>query len=133
MNPVSVNIKDLIEAESSLGLEFKENLFIGREPETPSNTVTIFDTPGQQPQLNFDRTEKYYYESFQIRVRNQSYEIGWEMAKNIENTLHGLGNFTIDGGSTYYSLISCSLPTAFLEWDNNNRVKFVISFNVQRR
>jgi hypothetical protein len=131
MNATSVDIKDYLEAYSDLGLEFAENLFIGREPETPSNTVTIFDLAGAQPQLNFDRTEQYLYENIQIRIRNQSYQTGYALAKNIETYLHGVGNTTIN--ETYYSSVICALPTMMLDWDNNNRVRFVITFNIQRR
>lgn len=46
MNAPSVDIKDMLEAESSLGLTFTSDLFVGHEPNTPDETVTIFDTPG---------------------------------------------------------------------------------------
>ena len=131
MNPASVDIKDLLEGESSLGLTFASNLFIGREPTHPDNVVTLFDTPGGPPQLTYDRTEKYYYPSVQVRVRNNSYLDGWDLIHNIREVLHGQGHVTING--TTYELIKCSMEPSFLTWDRNSRAVFVTTFDLQRR
>ena len=73
MNATSVDIKDMLEAESGLNLVFGVNLFVGREPSNPSDCVTIFDTLGMPPQLTFDASERYEKPSIQIRVRSISY------------------------------------------------------------
>ena len=131
MNVLSQDIADMLEAESSLGLTFGTNLFIGREPATPNNTVTLFDTGGHRPDLNLDSTEKYERPSLQIRVRNTSYTVGWDLLNDIKDSLHGRAHETWN--DTYYSVIYCSSDIAFLDWDNNNRARFVLNFNVQRR
>jgi hypothetical protein len=131
MNAPSTDIKDMLEAESSLGLTFGTNLFIGREPPTPNNTVTIYDTGGDRPDLHMDRNERYDRPSIQIRVRNISYEAGWSLINDIKDSLHGRAHETWNG--TYYSVIYCYIESTFLDWDNNNRVRFVASFNIQRR
>lgn len=131
MNATSIDIKDMLESESSLGLTFGTNLFIGREPATPSNTVTIFDTAGFRPDLHMEASDKYERPSIQIRVRNVSYETGWDLINEIKDSLHGRAHETWNG--TYYSVIYCSSDIAFLDWDNNNRVRFVVNFSLQRR
>ncbi|MFA5655952.1 MAG: minor capsid protein [Dysgonamonadaceae bacterium] len=131
MNPTSIDIKDMLEADSALGLEFGDNLFIGREPDMPNNTVTIYDTGGYNPDLNLNRYEIYERPSIQIRVRNTSYEIGWSVINSIKDSLHARAHETWNG--TYYSVIYCFTEIAFLDWDKNNRVRFVVNFNIQRR
>ena len=131
MNATSVDIKDMLEAESGLNLVFGANLFVGREPSTPSDCVTIFDTLGMPPQLTFDASERYEKPSIQIRVRSISYTEGWEMIQNIQCALHGRAQESWNG--TLYSVIYCSSGPAMLDWDDNGRVRFVINFNVQRR
>lgn len=131
MNPASLDIKDMLEVESSLGLVFSQNLFIGNEPASPSDTVTIYDTGGWKPQLTFDKEEKYERPTIQIRVRNTTYTDGWDIIQSIRDSLHGRAHETWNG--TYYSVIVCTSDIGFLDWDNNRRARFVVNFNVQRR
>lgn len=130
MNPTSEDIKDLLEGESSLGLVFETNLFIGREPAEPADCVTIFDTPGRPQQLTLTQGENYFYPSIQIRVRNSEYLDGWDIIHAIRNFLHGKNHETVNG--TDYNLIKCSIEPAMLGWDENNRVWFVTTFDIQR-
>lgn len=131
MNPASVDIKDMLEGDSSLGLTFGTNLFIGREPATPNNTVTLFDTGGDRPDLFMNRLEQYERPALQIRVRNTTYATGWKLINDIKDSLHGRAHETWN--DTYYSVIFCYTDIAFLDWDNNNRVRFVVNFSIQRR
>jgi hypothetical protein len=130
MNAPSVDIADMLEAQSVLGLTLGTNLFIGREPITPANTVTIFDTYGQAPQLNLT-DQGYEFPSVQIRVRNTEYVAGWDMIESIKGILHGIGNETWN--STYYSVIYCAYGPGLLDWDENSRARFIINFNINRR
>jgi len=131
MNPQSEDIKDMLEAESALGLVFATDLFIGKEPETPDNTVTIFDTGGFPEQLTFNKEERYEYPSVQIRVRNFDYQVGWSLINDIKTSLHGRGQETWNG--TLYSVIYTPGGIALLDWDASERVRFIINFNLQRR
>lgn len=132
MNATSVDIADMLVADSSLGLEFNVNLFIGREPATPKNTVTIFDSYGRAPQLTMaGQGEDYYYPSVQIRVRNISYTDGWDIIQSITSSLHGRAHETWNG--TLYTVIYCFNGPALLDWDDNGRVRFIVNFNLQRR
>jgi len=132
MNASSVDIKDLLVAESSLGLVFATNLFIGKEPSTPDECATIFDTPGFPTQLTLDGGgDDYQYPSIQIRVRSNSYTDGWDLIQDITTALHGTSQETWNG--TLYSVIMCSSGPALLDWDSNNRPRFIVNFNIQRR
>jgi len=117
-------------AESSLALTFAQDLFIGNEPSSPRNVVTIFDTPSFPPYLGLNDVG-YEYPSVQIRVRNQKYMDGMELIEEIKNSLHGRAQETWN--DTLYSVIYCASGPALLEWDENGNAVFVINFNLQRR
>jgi hypothetical protein len=131
MNPTSDDIKDMLEADSSLGLSLGTNLFIGREPSSPRNCATIFDSGGFPPGMNLSGNENYYRPSIQIRVRNMSYQIAWQLAYDILNSLHGRAQETWNG--TLYTVIRAIDDPAFLDWDENDNCRFVVNFNIQRR
>ena len=131
MNPTSKDIADFLESESSLGLTFGINLFVGLEPAQPNDCVTIFDTPGGPPQLTLAQGENYFYPSIQIRIRNDGYMAGWNLINDIKAVLHGFGQDTING--TYYSVIKCAQEPFLLDWDMHNRARFVSTFDMQRR
>jgi hypothetical protein len=133
MNPQSVDIKDMLVADSTVALTFKTDLFIGKEPSTPKNCVTIFDTSGFPPNLTMDGkdTSNYEYVAVQIRVRNTSYTNGWALIHNIMESLHGRAQET--WSSTLYSVIYCSSGPALLDWDDSGNARFVANFEIQRR
>jgi len=133
MNPSSVDIKDILEAESSLGLTFGTDLFVGLEPATPDDCVTIFDTPGQPPVLTLggQSGEGYFFPAIQIRVRNNSYTTGWDVINDIKTTLHGLNNETWNG--TIYDVVKCNGEPFLLNWDENERARFVSTYNIFRK
>jgi hypothetical protein len=106
-------------------------VFVGKEPMEPSNTITVFETPGAPPQLTFDRDEIYEYPSVQVRVRSASYLQGWEQANEIKNALHGRANES--WGSNFYTLVRCANGPYLLDYDKNQRVRFIINFDCQRR
>jgi hypothetical protein len=130
MNVPSFDIKDMLEADSSLGLNFADNLFIGKEPVSPKDTVSIFDTSGFPPELTFDN-KVYEYPSIQIRIRNRKYQDGMLLAHSIMISLHGRSKQTWNG--TLYTVIYCSSGPALLDWDENGNCRFIINFNLQRR
>lgn len=130
MNIPSIDIKDIIVAESSLALTFATDLFIGQEPAEPDNCVTIFDTPGFPPQLTYKKGEDYFYPSIQIRVRSQNYTTGWNLINDIKEFLHARSHETIN--ATVYEVMICSIEPALLDWDDNERARFVTTFNLQR-
>jgi hypothetical protein len=131
MNPVSEDVKDMLAADSELALIFATNLFIGNEPAEPDECVTIFDTPGYPPQLNLDSSERYENPSIQIRVRGMTYNGAFALADLILSSLHGRARETWN--TTFYALIKCANGPFLLDWDENERPRFVLNFDIQRR
>jgi len=131
MNAPSVDVKDILEADSSLELTFSTNLFIGKAPVTPADCVVIYDTPGWPPQLTLTPGENYYYPSIQIMVRANHYIEGWDLINDIQVSLHGRSHETWNG--TLYTVIRCTSEPALLNWDEKNRAQFVVNFDLQRR
>lgn len=129
MNATSVDIKDMLEAES-LGLTFGTDLFVGNIPSSPDDVVAIFDTPGGLPQLTMD-VAKMERPSINIMVRNSDYREGYALAEQIKDALHGRAHETWN--STLYMVIYCVNGPFALMWDENRRIVFSINFNVIRR
>lgn len=131
MNGFAEDLKDILAAESELGLTYATDLFIGDEPASPDNTVTIFDTPGFPPMLTFEKSESnYFYSSAQIRIRNRSYTTGYALARNIMTSLHGRAQETWN--DTLYTVITAGEP-ALLDRDGNERFRFILNIECQRR
>jgi hypothetical protein len=130
MNAPSVDIKDMLEADSALGLAYKTNLFIGREPSKPIDTVTIFDFSVRKPSISLDK-QNYYYTAPQIRVKSNNYVDGWNLIDSIMNSLQGRANETWNG--TLYTLIQVASGPMLFDWQDNGPVRFIINLNVQRR
>lgn len=134
MNNSAKDIVHILEesGESSAfdDLVFATNLFIGKEPATPINCVTIFDTAGFAPDLGMNE-QGYERPSIQVRVRNNKQMDGWNLIERIKNQLHGLSQITVNG--TLYTLIYCSGSPMLLDWDDNGNCRFVCNFNIQRR
>ena len=132
MNATSVDIADMLVADTSLGLAMITNLYVGKEPTSPENCVTIMDSYGYRPQLTLaGKGEDYYYPSVQIRVRNRDYRTGYNLANNIMISLHGRAQETWNG--TLYTVIYCSNGPAFMNWDDKQLCHFVVNFDIQRR
>jgi len=137
MNPTVVDIKEMIEYfaqqdGSSSGCDIDLfPIFIGKEPAEPFNCITIFETLALPPQLTFDRIEIYEHPTIQIRVRANNYLEGWNVIYYIKNLLHGQGQVTWNGA--FYTLIRCISGPALLDYDKNQRVRFIINFHLQRR
>ncbi len=133
MDATAIDIKTMLEDDPDIidsSLEDYE-IHIGIEPHTPPNVITIIETMGFRPQLTFNKEEIYEYPSVQIRIRSTDYDEGWRVISAIKNSLHGRGQETWNG--TLYSVIRCSGGPAFLDADKNQRIRFIVNFNIQRR
>ena len=131
MNFISEDIKDMLEDNSSLGLVFNSNLFIGRTPTTPDDAVTLFDTEGYSPEPTLETDNLLYNSSIQIQIRNNAYPTGMTLAYNIMDHLHSQAQQVWNG--TLYTSIRADSEPMFLSWDENGRVIFIINFNMKRR
>jgi hypothetical protein len=130
MNPVSKDISTIL-AAAGLGLVAGTNLFIGEEPTTPANCVTVYDTPGDAPMLTQDRTERYDFPAIQVKVRNTSYLNAQALIEAIKGALHGLAHYGQGGAS--YELVKCDQDPFSLGKDETGRSMWVCNFSIQRK
>lgn len=132
MNIPSIDIKNMLVSESDLGLVFATNLFIGRSPSSPNDIVTIYDVPAREEEISLNpKNEIYEFKAIQIKVRAIHYQTGFTLIEAIKTYLHGRANVTQE--SSFYTLITCTNGPALLEWDDSNRVNFIINFELQRK
>lgn len=120
----SVDIKDILVSDG-IGT-FTDDIHISKEPASPDNVITIYDTGGQEanPKWSIDRP------SVMIRVRNNNYLNGYSKCKDIKDSLLGLSKQTIN--STEYIAIWLQGEINFIEYDDNNRAIFTLNFNINR-
>lgn len=85
---------------------FGTDLFIGHEPDAPTNVVTIYPTGGRPPSSDRDKE----YPTMQVRVRNTSYVNGFEKATSILSLLHvNTSNLATTRGRCYATQSSPSM------------------------
>lgn len=65
------------------------NISIGSMPDTPDNSVCLYLTGGYARSLSGTMVEE---PTFQVRVRNTSYETGESLCCTIKDLLHGKNN-----------------------------------------
>ena len=133
MNLPSQDIVSMLEGESSasLDLTFKTNLFVGLEPTTPDNCVTVYDTPGFSPDNTLTKGEEAWRPAVQIKVRNRSYVAAGNLINEIKELLHLQTGET--WGGTLYLLIQCDQEPFCLGFDDSNRAMWVCNFSLLRQ
>jgi hypothetical protein len=128
MNAPSVDIKTILEANSSLGLALGTNLFISEMPIEPNECAVIYDTGGYDPEADYN----YERPTIQIRIRGNKgeYVDANTLAQDIRDELHGTVNETIDGAR--YVGIWCEGDVNFIAYDDNQRPEFSVNFRIHR-
>ncbi|HDS00518.1 MAG TPA: hypothetical protein ENO22_05660 [candidate division Zixibacteria bacterium] len=128
MNAPSHDIKDILGADSSLGLVFRTNLFVSEMPASPDECVAIYDTGGSDPEENF----VYKRPTIQVRIRGAKgkYRDAYALAKDIQDSLHVVANYTIN--STRYIAIWAQGDILFLGYDDNHRPLLTVNFRMHR-
>lgn len=128
MKASSEHIKEMLIAEVSVDtITFKP--LIGILTASSSNCIVLSDYSGA-PALFLDATERYEKPSVQVRVRANNYVEGWNLCESIKNFLHGRANESWDG--VFYTLIKCLNGPMFTHQDENQRIHFVLNFDIQR-
>lgn len=130
MNLAVEDIAGLLENEIA-DLVINDNLLIMREWSKPHNCVTLFETGGRgwRQGLTKERSKRHY-PTMQIRVRDIDTRNAWARAYNIKEVLHSRANEVI--GSAYYLRISCVNGPALLDWDENDRIRLILNFEITR-
>jgi hypothetical protein len=128
MNAPSEDVKDMLEAESSLGLTFATDLFVSDTPDSPDECVVVFDTGGEDPAAQ----HTYEKPTVQIRVRGRKgdYLNAYALAGDVKNVLHGLTDEVLNGAR--YIGIWAVGDVLFLGQDDNKRPLLTINFRLHR-
>lgn len=128
MIAASEHIKEMLIADDKVATTTFTPL-IGILTATYSNCMVITDYAAASD-LNIDPAEEYERPSVQIRVRSNGYTEGINFANSVKKSLHGRANETW-GGITY-ALIKCLNGPMFIKQDENQRIHFVMNFDLQR-
>jgi len=128
MNAPSEDVKDILEATSSLGLTFATDLFVSEMPTEPDQCVCIYDTGGYDPEADYT----YEKPTIQIRVRGAKgdYLVAHELAQSIRDTLNGEHDYTING-ARYIGIWTVG-DILFVGYDNNHRPLLTVNFRLHR-
>lgn len=102
------------------------SIYLGSEPNSPDDVVTLYDTGGDPPNPKFLLDEP----RFQVRVRGNSYKAAYDRATAIKDALLGLPSQDING--TRYEGIYVVLDVGFLRADTEGRSIFVTSYRIIR-
>ena len=96
------------------------DLFIGKQPDAPDASLTVFDVGGTSPNPIWARDEPEF--SILSRGSSDDYNGGWDKAKEIKDALLGLSDQTI--GDAIYALFYLRTDTTFISYDSDNRPTF---------
>jgi len=136
MNPITEDIKDfLVEAGAGEFGVIKESvwgIFIGKEPDEPTNTITLYITPGiVEKQMNNDR--HFYHSAFQIRVRSNNYKQAYAKTVECSDALDRIGSSVNEQTNTIYNNIVIDDEPLPLPKDTKSRSIFVVNGTAFRR
>jgi len=128
MNPATIDIKDLLEAESDLGLMFQTNLFVNEMPDKPDACVCVYAGPGRPPEPQHD----YKKPAVQVRIRGAKGDpdTAHRLGESILRSLHQTTNHSA-GGARYLG-IWARTDVNFVGFDDNHRPLFTVNFDTER-
>ena len=100
-------------------------VYVGREPLTPDNVVTCYDTGGAPGPLNDLRTP-----TVQVRVRATDYDAAWQKANEAFEALVP----TVNQAVTDATILawSPSGEVAYIGRDDKDRALFTVNFEMLR-
>jgi len=129
MNPVTIDLKDILEANGvgTFGATNGWGIYIGFEPETPDTTITLYDTGGGSPLPNL----LLDFPTIQTRIRGSvgDYEATYQKALEVRDVLLGLPSQTING--TLYDGVWANSDIIYLT-RTKDRPVFVINWRIAR-
>jgi len=127
MNSPAYDVANILESTAfGLGV-IGTDIFIGREPASPDNCITVFDTGGYEPESS---DVVYELPTVMIKVRNKTYTNGYAKIAAIKAALHKAAN--IAEGTTRYIAIWAQSDIITLGYDDNNRALFSVNFRIHR-
>lgn len=105
-----------------------EDIFVGRMPDTPANAVVVINTNGQTPSKYVSDLR---FPTFQIIVRDESYEDGATKAKEIRDLLHG--KYGLEWDSGYIMRIHAQQEPGHIGVDTIGRDEFSCNYYAESR
>lgn len=122
MNSAAQDIKDRLVSLATIAAGY-----IGEEPATPNDVVTIYDTGGGEPFADIE----LYEPSIQVRVRNLKYADAYALQQEIRKALIVPTDFEING--THYIGVWNMGDIISLGKDQNNRAVFTANYRIERQ
>jgi len=103
------------------------DIFYSHQPDTPDTCITVLDTGGLEPNRYLPHADP----TFQVIVRDTTYDAAETVADAIVDTLHQTKHVTI-GSEYHYFIFLMSEPVA-LGRDANGRDEISINFITRHR
>lgn len=105
---------------------FADDMFVSKEPASPDDCITLYDTGGFEPNPKWSIGQP----TVMARVRNVHYPSGYAKCEEIKDALLGLPKQAVD--STTYVGVWMEGDINFIEYDDNGRAIFTINFRISR-
>lgn len=133
MNPVSQDMKDTL-VDAGVGTFAATSgwaIYISREPSSPDEVVTLYDSGGPEPDYLMDGTD-IGRPNMQARIRGApgGYLDAWAKAKEVVDALSRLSPQTING--TWYAGVWQQTAITALQYDDSNRPILTVNFRIRR-
>jgi hypothetical protein len=128
MTSPAVEITNYLNSQIA-GLTTGSNLFVGSEPTTPADVVTVYDTGGYSPDQTLAGNMFGRRPTVQIRIRNAAYVAGNTQAETIRDTLESVVHQAL--GSDYYGIFTVSDIVHLGKITTNAGLAHVWSYNIQ--
>ena len=113
-----------------LGLVFATNLFVGKEPKSPANCVTLYDTGGPTPKQDYSGSLFISVPSVQIRVRNTAFLTGDILINDIRTVVKQIVDTTLSGTRYEGAFIRSDVIHLGLKSQTNEGIAHVWTLNI---
>jgi hypothetical protein len=121
--------KDIADHLEDLGHGvFGATIFVGEEPASPNNCITVYDTGGGS---NVVPDIELYQPTIQVRVRNTSYAAGHLLQEQIRDSLVLPLDFEIN--ESHYIGVWVQSDIMSLGRDQTNRNIFTANYRLERQ
>lgn len=127
MSIIIDDIADFLE-DNSIGT-VGTDIFVGQQPDSPANCVTILDTGGLRPDIDLPTKKP----TFQVLVRNSNYANGAAKLSAIRDILHRKYNATLVGGGNYFYSINAISEGGHIGQDDIGNDEFSMNFEAWTR
>jgi hypothetical protein len=101
------------------------NGFYGFMPTSPDTCATIYIYGGEPPDVV---AEDFEIQGVQVKVRGETYALGYALINDIYEALHGLTDVTINNKKYYYTKATSSVMQ--MGFDELKRPLFVVNFKI---